>query len=294
MIVYQTYKNDKQKIEETHRGQTYVQEVRPVVDQRPTDLQTCRPADLQTCKSNRQSSPAVHPKSREIMPESPQKIMPESPQASVCLSSGRKTAQHRTEKYHQHSSPLFDRARKTSKTVCQEMSRSSSKNIKTIQQVCETHQSQTHAREVRPVVDQRPTDLQTCKSNRQSSPAVHPKSREIMPESPQKIMPESPQASVCLSSGRKTAQHRTEKYHQHSSPLFDRARKTSRTVCHEMSRSSSKTIKTIQQVCETHQDQTHVREVRPVVDQRPTDLQTCRPANPTGNQVLPYTQNREK
>ena len=137
----------------------------------------------------------------------------------------------------------------------------------------------------------RPADLQTCKSNRQSSPAVHPKSREIMPESPQKIMPESPQASVCLSSGRKTAQHRTEKYHQHSSPLFDRARKTSRTVCQEMSRSSSKNIKTIQRVCE---GQTHAREVRPVVDQRPTDLQTCRPANPTGNQVLPYTQNREK
>ena len=108
-------------------------------------------------------------------------------------------------------------------------------------------------------------DPQTCKSNRKSSPDVHPKSRETMPE--------SPQASVCLSSGRKIARHRTEKYHQHSSLLFDRARKTSRTVCHEMPRSSSKNIKTIQRVCETHQSQTHAREVQPVVGQRPTDLQ---------------------
>ena len=188
--------------------------------------------DPQTCKSNRQSSPAVHPKSREIMPESPQEIMPESPQASVCLSSGRKIARHRTEKHHQHSSPLFDRARKTSRTVCHEMPRSSPAKT-------------------------RPTDLQI-------QPAIKscrtPKIARKMPESTSKCLPRL---------GEKIARHRTEKHHQHSSPLF-RARKTSRTVCNEMPRSSSKTIKTIQQVCE---GQTHAREVRPVVDQRPTDLQ---------------------
>ena len=139
--------------------------------------------DPQTCKSNRQSSPAVHPKWRETMPE--------SPQASVCLSSGRKTARHRTEKHHQHSSLLFDRARKTSKTVCNEMPRSSSKIIKTIQQVCE---GQTHAREVRPVVGQRRL-RRDFRSQQQSNPAVQPRWRGIVAE--------SPQASACLSFGRK-------------------------------------------------------------------------------------------
>ena len=139
--------------------------------------------DPQTCKSNRQSSPAVHPKSRETMPE--------SPQASVCLSSGRKIARHRTEKHHQHSSPLFDRARKTSRTVCHEMPRSSSKNIKTIQRVCE---GQTHAREVRLVVGQRRL-RRDFRIQQQSNPAVQPKWRGIVAA--------SRQASACLSLGRK-------------------------------------------------------------------------------------------